>query len=103
MTHATIITAPTINNLNSQIEKLVSKGWKPVGQHSAVVVHSQNRYRGMQHMDTIHETEYSITMQMETPEDVISIGVYWYDDEEGKRIYDIEEMRNEFETKLAEL
>jgi len=40
---------------------------------------------------------------MEVPEDVISIGVYSYDDEDGKKVYDIEEMRNEFETKLAEL
>jgi hypothetical protein len=28
------------------------------------VIHSQNRYSGTQHMDTIHKLEYAITMRM---------------------------------------
>lgn len=104
MTHTTIITAPSSNTLNSKMEKMISEGWKPIGQHTAIVVHSQNRYRGTQHMDTLHECEYSITMIKETADDTISIGIYSYDDEvTGMKIYDEEEMRNEFETKLAEL
>lgn len=61
----TIITAPSSTALNSKIEKMIEEGWKPIGGHTAIVVHSQNRYSGMQHMDTIHETEYSITMTKE--------------------------------------
>ena len=100
----TIITAPSSTALNSKIEKMIEEGWKPIGGHTAIVVHSQNRYRGTQHMDTLHECEYSITMIKETANDTISVGVYSYDDEvTGMKIYDEEEMRNEFETKLAEL
>jgi len=98
-----IITAGSPDGLNGKIQEMIDEGWEPIGSHSVVNTHSQNRYRGTQHMDTLHQTEYSITMQMEVPEDVISIGVYSYDDEDGKKVYDIEEMRNEFETKLAEL
>ena len=33
----------------------------------------------------------------------IEIGVYYYIDENGNKVYDIEEMRREFETKLNQL
>ena len=33
----------------------------------------------------------------------IEIGVYWYQDENGKVHYDFEEMANEFEDKLSQL
>lgn len=33
----------------------------------------------------------------------IEIGVYWYQDENGKIHYDFEEMANEFEDKLSQL
>jgi hypothetical protein len=58
-----IITASSSTTLNKKIEEMSADGWEPVGSHSAVVVHSQNRYAGSQHMDTIYETEYSISMQ----------------------------------------
>lgn len=59
-----IITASSITALNNKIEELIAEGWETIGQHTAIVVHSQNRYRGTQHMDTLHETEYSITMKL---------------------------------------
>jgi hypothetical protein len=45
------------------MEDMSAEGWLPIGSHSVVNTHSQNRYSGSQHMDTIHKTEYSITMQ----------------------------------------
>ena len=58
-----IIYASSPEGLNSKIEDMVAQGWLSVGSHSVVNTHSQNRYSGTQHMDTIHKTEYSITMQ----------------------------------------
>lgn len=57
-----IISASSPESLNSKIEEMIAEGWEPIGSHSAVNLHSQNRYAGSQHMDTIHKTEYSITM-----------------------------------------
>jgi hypothetical protein len=58
-----IIYSSSPEGLNSKIAEMNSDGWVAIGSHSAVVSHSQNRYSGQQHMDTIHKTEYSITMQ----------------------------------------
>lgn len=61
-----IIIASSHMGLNKQIEEMIIEGWEPIGSHSVVVIHSQMRYSGTQHMDTLHETEYSITMQKKT-------------------------------------
>ena len=61
-----IIVASSHIGLNDEMVKMIAEGWEPIGSHSVVVVHSQNRYSGSQHMDTLHETEYSITMQKKT-------------------------------------
>jgi hypothetical protein len=83
---------------------MIAEGWEPLGSHSAVSTHSQNRYSGMQLMDTLHKAEYSITMKLITYDPKIETGVYWYEDEKtGKKVYDEEEMRDEFENKLLEL
>lgn len=58
-----IITSRTASGLNEQINKMIAEGWEPVGGHLVVQVHAQNRYSGMQHMDTIYESEYSQTMK----------------------------------------
>ena len=58
-----IIYASSPEGLNSKMEDMIAEGWLSVGSHSVVNTHSQNRYSGSQHMDTIHKTEYSITMQ----------------------------------------
>lgn len=59
-----ILTAGSPERLNSMIEEYITQGWEPIGSHSVVVIHSQNRYSGTQHMDTIHKLEYAITMRM---------------------------------------
>ncbi len=103
MTKIKIITASSPDGLNSKVQDMIAEGWEPLGSHSAVNTHSQNRYAGTQHMDTRHETEYSITMKLITHDPKIETGVYWYEDESGKKVYDEDEMRNEFENKLLEL
>lgn len=104
MTKIKIISANSPEGLNSKIQDMTAEGWEPIGSHSVVNSHSQNRYSGMQLMDTIHKAEYSITMKLITHDPKIETGVYWYEDEEtGKKVYDEDEMRNEFENKLLEL
>lgn len=36
-------------------------------------------------------------------ENIIPVGIYWYEEEDGTRVYDVEEMRAEFEAKLRRL
>ena len=36
-------------------------------------------------------------------EQTINVGVYYYIDDEGNKVYDVEEMQREFETKLKDL
>lgn len=36
-------------------------------------------------------------------ENAILVGIYWYEEEDGTRVYDVEEMREEFEKKLTRL
>lgn len=60
-----IITSHTASGLNEKIEKMISEGWKPLGSHKVITTHSQNRFAGSQHRDTIHEVEYSQTMVKE--------------------------------------
>ena len=101
-----IIFANTLTELNKMMERMYDEGWKAVGSHKVVEQHRRNRYSGSQHMDTIIEMEYSQSMAncMTSNKPKIETGVYWYEDEEtGGRVYDEEEMRNEFETKLNEL
>lgn len=58
-----IITSHTTSGLNEKIKQMIAEGWEPVGGHSVVQVHAQNRYSGMQHKDTLYESEYSQTMK----------------------------------------
>lgn len=101
-----IISASSSQTLNKRIEEMSAEGWEPIGSHSVTLVHSQNRYAGSQHMDTIHETEYSITMGKEIkPISSINVDIAFYhpDDDESVRVYDEEGMREEFEDKLKKV
>lgn len=60
-----IITSSSSHGLNEKIEKMIGEGWKPLGSHQVVVKHSQNRFAGTQHRDTLNELEYSQTMVKE--------------------------------------
>ena len=102
-----IVTSSNGQTLTTKINELMTDGWKPVGSHQVVVLHSQNRFSGSQHMDTKHETEYSQTMVKEVNKNVIEVDIAFYhpEDENGivdetKRVYDEEGMREEFEYKL---
>lgn len=104
MKNIKIITASSSTQLNNRINEMSADGWEPVGSHSVVVIHSQNRYAGSQHMDTINETEYSITMQKLVSNTInIDIAFYHPDDDETKKIYDEDGMREEFEYKLKNI
>ena len=100
-----IVSASSPQGLSSTINLLIFEGWEPMGPHQVVVIHSQNRYSGMLHMDTKHETEYSQTMVRETKKNVIEVDISFYhpDDNETIKVYDEEGMREEFENKLKQL
>ena len=103
-----IVTSSSPQGLSNTINLLVGEGWEPVGSHHVVIIHSQNRYSGMQHMDTKHETEYSQTMVRKTNitgKGFIEVDVSFYhpNDDETKKVYDIEGMTEEFEYKLKQV
>lgn len=60
-----VVSTPSPEGLTRQVNQLISEGWKPVGSHTVVENHRQNRFSGTQHMDTIIKTEYSQTMVKE--------------------------------------
>jgi len=43
------------------------------------------------------------TIDEPVAEQMIEVGVYYYIDDKGNRVYDVEEMKREFETKLKDL
>jgi hypothetical protein len=57
-----ILTSKNPHTLTENVKLLIGEGWEPIGSHQVVIVHSQNRFRGTQQMDTLHETEYSQTL-----------------------------------------
>lgn len=57
-----IVSSSSPQGLTNTINLLIGEGWVPSGSHQVVITHDQNRYRGNQHVDTTHETEYSQTM-----------------------------------------
>jgi hypothetical protein len=60
-----IVTAGSPSELNRKVQSCISEGWKPVGGHQVVTLHSQNKFSGTQHMSTQHSVEYSQTMVKE--------------------------------------
>ena len=48
--------------LTDGVNTYLKDGWEIVGSHQVVVIHSQNRFRGDQHIDTRNEIEYSQTL-----------------------------------------
>lgn len=57
-----VVSSSSPEGLTRQVNELILNGWKPVGSHTVVETHRQNRFSGTQHMDTRIETEYSQTM-----------------------------------------
>ena len=56
-----VVTSHSPANLSETINLLINEGWEPIGSHQVVLQHSQNRYSGSQHMDTLHKFDYSQT------------------------------------------
>ena len=103
-----IVTSSNSHTLTENIRLLISEGWEPVGSHQVVTIHDQNRYRGNQHIDTTHETEYSQTMVRKTNitgKGFIEVDIMFNhpDDDETIKVYDEEGMREEFEYELNHL
>jgi hypothetical protein len=95
-----VIVSHSGHDLTTKINDLINEGWKPIGSHQSSVRHQQNRFRGQQHVDTLNDIEYSQTMVKEVEKDIIEVGVYYYKDENGNNVYDIEEMEREFYDKI---
>ena len=99
-----IVSSSSPQGLTNTINSLIGEGWEPIGSHQVVIVRDQNRYRGDQHIDTTHETEYSQTMVKKTKNTIeVDISFYHPNDDETIKVYDIEGMTEEFEYKLKQL
>ena len=87
--------------LTDKVNDYLKDGWEIVGSHQVVVMYGQNQFRGDQHTATRNEIEYSQTMSKKTKTTIeVDISFYHPEDDETKRVYDIEGMREEFEYKL---
>lgn len=100
-----IISSRSPEELTRKVNEQLNDGWKLVGGHSVVEIHRQNRYSGMQHMDTRIEVEYSQSIVREVKLNTIEVDVAFYhpNDDETIKVYDEEGMREEFEYKLSNL
>ena len=58
-----IIRSSSIDTLNERVNEMLLNGYETVGSHQVVVIKSQNRYSGTQHIDTINTIEYSQTVK----------------------------------------
>jgi len=100
-----IISSRSPEELTRKVNEQLNEGWELVGGHSVVEIHRQNRYSGMQHMDTRIEVEYSQSIVREVKLNTIEVDVAFYhpNDDETIKVYDEEGMREEFEYKLSNL
>lgn len=57
-----ILQSTNADTLTQKVKEKINDGWSPVGGHTAVETHRQNRYRGQDHVDTLIQTEYAQTM-----------------------------------------
>ncbi len=55
-----IVSSTFPEGLTSKVKEMMEEGWKPIGGHSVVETHKQNRYSGSQHMDTIIKIEFCV-------------------------------------------
>ena len=98
-----IVSGGSPTDLTFKVNERLKDGWELVGSHQVVIHREQNRYSGMQHMDTLNQLEYSQTMCRKTEENVIKVDIAFYhpNDDETIRVYDIEGMTEEFDNKLS--
>lgn len=53
-----VVNSSSPEGLQSKVNKLIKEGFTPIGGVHVNVTHSQNRFRGQQHVDTINKLEY---------------------------------------------
>jgi hypothetical protein len=61
-----VIVAHSGEDLTTKVGNLMLEGWLPLGSHKVEIRHSQNRFRGNQHVDTLNDLEFSQTMIKES-------------------------------------
>ena len=100
-----IVYGDSPSDINTKVNEMIKEGWEPIGSHQVVVRREQNRYSGSQHMDTLNQLEYTQTMCKKFKPNVIEVDISFYhpNDDETKKVYDVEGMREEFEYKLKQL
>jgi len=100
-----IVYGDSPSDINTKVNEMINNGWELVGSHQVVIRREQNRYSGSQHMDTLNQLEYTQTMCKKFKPNVIEVDISFYhpNDDETKKVYDVEGMREEFENKLKEL
>jgi len=100
-----IVYGDSPSEINTKVDEMINNGWEPIGSHQVVVRREQNRYSGSQHMDTLNQLEYTQTMCKKFKPNVIEVDISFYhpNDDETKKVYDVEGMREEFENKLKQL
>jgi len=100
-----IVYGDSPSEINTKVNEMINNGWEPIGSHQVVVRREQNRYSGSQHMDTLNQLEYTQTMCKKFKPNVIEVDISFYhpNDDETKKVYDVEGMREEFENKLKQL
>jgi hypothetical protein len=100
-----IVYGDSPSDINTKVNEMINNGWELVGSHQVVIRREQNRYSGSQHMDTLNQLEYTQTMCKKFKPNVIEVDISFYhpNDDETKKVYDVEGMREEFEYKLKQL
>jgi hypothetical protein len=100
-----IVYGDSPSDINTKVNEMINNGWEIVGSHQVVIRREQNRYSGSQHMDTLNQLEYTQTMCKKFKPNVIEVDISFYhpNDDETKKVYDVEGMREEFENKLKQL
>ena len=100
-----IVYGDSPSEINTKVNEMINNGWEPIGSHQVVVRREQNRYSGSQHMDTLNQLEYTQTMCKKFKPNVIEVDISFFhpNDDETKKVYDIEGMTEEFNYKLKQL
>lgn len=57
-----VVSANSPSELTIRVNELIEIGFEPIGSHQVVIRHTQLRYSGMQHKDTLNDLEYTQTM-----------------------------------------
>jgi hypothetical protein len=54
-----VIHASSPNELSNKVNDALQNGYELIGSHQVVIRHTQNRFNGMVHTNTLNEIEYT--------------------------------------------